>query len=203
MRRGLLLPGAERAVGTLVRWFVSGVLLAGLAACHPPPPPPAPVVLTPPPLVIEPPKRPEPVTAGWSFSVTQTACVARAVNREVSFTFSVASDGKLEFMLWGPALRSRVARAGARGRLLFRGRTGSWVWPARASAQHSLAGALPANKTAENDVLIALEGGMLRTELAHALIPALRIPAANVAGREWFGCVQAKIDRSNGSVAQN
>lgn len=192
MRRGPLPPRTEQAS----RWLVWGVLLASLAACHEPPPP-APVVLAPPPSVIEPAKPPEPVNASWSFSITQSACVARAANHGVSFTLSFGSSSKLEFALSAPALHSRATRAGARGRLQFRGGTGSWTWAARVTSQRTLAGLLPANKIAADDVLIALEGGVLRTELVHSQVPALRIPAANVAGREWFDCVREKIARAD------
>lgn len=181
----------------VTRWFVWGVLVAALAACHPPPPPPPPVAEAPPPPVIEPPPPPAPVSASWSFSVTQTACVAHAFNHEASLTLSFGSDGHLEFVLSAPALRSRAVRTGARGRLRFRGGTGSWVWPARVTTHRTLVGVIPANKIAANDLLIALEGGLLRTELAHARVPALRVPAANVAGREWFDCVRTKIAGAN------
>ncbi len=184
------------------RWFLGGVLLVILSSCHRPPPPPAPIAAAPPPPVIQSPKPPAPVNASWSFSITQTACIARAVNREVSLTVNVGSDGKLEYVLSATALRSGAKRTGSRGRLRFHGSAGSLVWPARATAQRTLAGSLPANGTAANEVLIALGGGTLRTEFAHARVPVLRVPAANVAGRDWFECVRAKIDHASSSAAQ-
>lgn len=201
MKRGGLPLRAAQAPHSPVRRFVWGVLGATLVGCTQPPPPPVPVPIALLPPRIQPPRPPEPVNASWSFSVTQTACVARAVSREVSLTLSFGSNSKLEFTLSAQVLRSG-GRAGARGRLQFHGGTGSWVWPARVDPHSTLTVLPPPSKTAAKDVLIALDGGTLRTEFIHVMVPPLRVPAANVAGREWFDCVRAKIDQANTPMAQ-
>lgn len=176
--------------------LVCGVVLVGLAACHRPPPPAPPVALEPPP-VMQHPKQPGPVNASWSFSIMQSACVAHAVNREASLMLRFGSNGKFEFVFSSPSLRSAARHAGVHGRLQFHGGAGSWTWSARTTTHRTLSGLLPANQSAANDVMIALGGGALRTELVHARVPLLRIPAANVAGRDWFECVRAKIGHAS------
>ncbi len=190
---------AQPVIPARMRWVAAGTLLATLVACHPTPPPPRPVAIAP--AVPHPPPPPEPVSASWSFSITQTACVARAVGREVSLTVNVGIK-KVEFVLAARVLHSKATtRTGTRGTLRFHGGAGSWTWPARVNAHRDLAGVLPANKTAANNVLVALEGGTLRTEAGHAVVPLLLVPAANVAGRDWFECVAAKITHVDSAAA--
>ncbi|HEY6433415.1 MAG TPA: hypothetical protein VIZ17_15655 [Acetobacteraceae bacterium] len=175
------------------------MLLASLAGCHPPASPSRPVAIGP--AIQHPPRPPESVSASWSFSITQTACVARAVGRAMSLTVNVGNN-RLEFVLAARALESEATTpAGTRGALRFHGSAGSWTWPARVDRHRDLAGGLSASKAAVNDVLVALEGGMLRTEVGHAVVPVLLVPAANVAGRDWFECVGAKVSHENSGVA--
>lgn len=200
MRRWHLPARTQPVIPAAIRCVAAGTLLAILVACHPTPPPPRPVAIAP--TIQHPPRPPEPVSASWSFSITQTACVARVVGREVSLTVNVGVK-KLEFVLVARVLRSAgTTRAGTRGMLRFHGSAGSWTWPARINAHRDLAGVLPADKTAANNVLAALEGGTLRTQVGHAVVPVLLVPAANVAGRDWFECVGAKLDHANSGAAE-
>ena len=192
MTRLHLPVSAEPAIRGSIRRVAAGTLVLALAACQRTPPPPPPAAVAPPPIVVPPVRPPEPVRVSWSFSITQTACVARASGHEASLTLSVGSDGKLEFVLTGQAFRPVTERVGARGTLRFRGSAGSWRWPAQVNRHREVAGGLAANETAAKDVLSALDGGMLRTEFGHDLVPALIVPAADVAGRDWFDCVRAR-----------
>ncbi len=168
-----------------------GLLLVPLAACHRQlPPAAAPVVVPRPPAPhVEAP--PAPVGAAWSFAMAESACEAHATHRGLSLAVRVG-DNRIAFTLAGETVRRLHLRKGTRTQLRFAGSAGSWSVPARFGSG-SFSTAVPLNQTSANNVLTLLSGGSLRTSAANGRVPVLRIPDADVSGREWFDCVRQKL----------
>lgn len=172
---------------------VAAALLTGaLAGCQAPPPPPPPLPV-PPPFV---PPPPEVVSGRWSFAITGGACIAHASNRDVSLALRIGRGNKVELSVAGRKVRSAVTRRRRRARLRFEGAAGSWTVSARSSPDRSVVAVVPLNKTTASHVLALLGGGHLRTQLGAAVVPVLRLPDSDVAGREWFDCVRSELGRT-------
>jgi hypothetical protein len=169
--------------------------VAVLAACHGPPKP-APVALPVPPLPTPPPpvQRPlPPLPAVWSFAITNTACEAEAAHRDLALAVHVGNDGKVVLRLAGTVLRRHRWRAGTRAEFRFVGAAGLWALQSRFDADRTFVAVAPLDEISAGQVLELLGGGSLNTSAPADRIPALKIPDANVSGREWFDCVRHKL----------
>lgn len=173
---------------------VAALLTGALAGCHAPPPPPEPPPLPVPPPFVRPP--PEVVSGRWSFAITGAACIANVSNRDVSLTLRIGRDDNLELSVAGRKVRSVVTRAGRRARFRFEGAAGAWSVPARSSGDLAVVAIVPLSETTASHVLGLLGGGHLRTDVGTALVPVLRLPDSDVAGREWFDCVRSELERT-------
>jgi hypothetical protein len=184
----------ERPVRRIIPAKSLGVLLSVLLGCQAPPPPPAPAPPPepPPPSV---PSVPNPVGARWSFTVTETTCIAHASNPAVTLTVRVGNNQAV-LSVMAAAMKSSTAKANAHAQLRFKGSEGSWTTPARTDSQHAVTAYLHLNDTAMNNILLLLGGGRLQTEVGKTMIPVLRVPDSDVSGREWFGCVRREVGRS-------
>ena len=184
----------ERAVRRVIRAKSLGVLLGVLLGCQAPPPPPPPPAPPPEPSPPSVPSVPNPVGASWSFTVTETTCIAHASNPAVTLTVRVGKNQAV-LSVMAAAMKSST-KANAHAQLRFKGTDGSWTTPARTDSRHAVTAYLHLNDTAANNVLLLLGGGRLQTEVAKTVIPVLRIPDSDVSGREWFGCVRREVGRS-------
>jgi hypothetical protein len=178
----------------MIRRAALWLSVAVLAACHAPSKP-VPIALPVPP----PPKRPRvqrpppPLSAVWSFAITNTACDAEAAQLDLSLAVHVSNDGKVVLRLAGVVLRGHRWRAGTRAEFRFVGAAGAWALPSRFDAGHTFVAAVPLDEIAAGQVLELLGGGSLSTGAPAGRIPVLQIPDANVSGREWFDCVRHKL----------
>ena len=135
---------------------------------------------------------PNPVGARWSFTVTETTCIAHASNPKVSLTVRV-SNSEAVLSVTASTMKSSAAIANTHARLRFRGTEGSWSLPARTDSHHAVVTYLHLDDTAVNNVLLLLGGGRLQTDVAKVMVPTLRIPDSDVSGREWFDCVHKEL----------
>jgi len=188
----MIAPSAAKLVVRLMIRASVVVLLSVLIGCQASPPPLPPPVRPPPPAARIEPSAPKPVGARWSFTVTETACIAHASNPAVSLTVRVG-DNQAVLSVMASAMKSSTVGANTHARLLFRGPQGSWTLPARTDSHHVVMASLQLNDTAVNNVLVLLGGGRLETDVAKVMVPALRIPDSDVSGREWFDCVHKAI----------
>ncbi len=188
----MIAPSAAKLVVRLMIRASVVVLLGVLIGCQAPPPPLPPPGPPPPPAARIEPSVPKPVGARWSFTVTETACIAHASNPAVSLTVRVG-DNQAVLSVMASAMKSSTVGANTHARLLFRGPQGSWTLPARTDSHHVVMASLQLNDTAVNNVLVLLGGGRLETDVAKVMVPALRIPDSDVSGREWFDCVHKAI----------
>ena len=191
----MILPQSPSLAKLLVRLVMRAdlviVLLSTLSGCQAPPPPAAPPPAPPPPPSVEP-LAPSPVGARWSFTVTQTACIARASNPAVSLTVRVGNNEAV-LSVMAPAMKASTANTDAHARLRFRGTEGAWTLPARTDSHHTVAAYLRLDDTTAKTVLSLLGGGHLQTDVAKVMVPELRIPDSDVSGREWFDCVHKEL----------
>lgn len=179
-------------------------LVLVLAACQPPrviatgPFPPAPAARLPARPRIEAPARQRleaPIrqqSATWSFIVTGSTCEARAAGPDVSLALQVADDRALLFVLSISPRMRLPDRIEASAQVAFAGAEGSWTLPARRGAGRAVTVALPLDETSASQARSVLGGGTVRLAERDA-VPALVLPDAGVAGRDWFGCVRSKL----------
>ena len=189
----MIAPSAAKLVVRLMIRASVVVLLGVLIGCQAPPPPPPPPGPPPPPAARTEPSVPKPVGARWSFTVTETACIAHASNPAVSLTVRVGNNQAV-LSVMASAMKSSTADANTHARLLFRGPAGSWTLPARTDSHHGVMAYLHLDDTAVNKLLLLLGGGRLQTDVAKVLVPVLRIPDSDVSGRQWFDCVRKELD---------
>lgn len=138
---------------------------------------------------------PAEMDAEWSFAITPQSCHAQASAKDLTLTIDAEDEGIVALTVAGAAISSLVSHPGPSAHLIFSGPGGTWTLMARTQPANSLSVRMPLNKTSASDVLSLLSGGRLEGRKAQRHSPALNLPDANVAGRDWFGCVRTKLTR--------
>ncbi len=123
-------------------------------------------------------------TARWSFDAGES-CRAEARSASLSLAVTVSSS-QVQFIVTGGR---RVAFQPKASPIAFTGRSSAWTLRGRATGRHEIGASMPLTEDAASRVLVLLDGGGVRVDPA----PPLHIPAAGVAGRDWFKCVRQRL----------
>jgi len=167
------------------------LVLLGLAACQvAPSPAPRPVARAP--ARVAPP--PAPVDGAWSFSILADRCTARVAHRDMALAVTAGPAQRASFTLTAPN-RGLPARRALR--IGFQGDGGRWQVPGRTDARRTATASLPLDGTGTARIQDLLGGGTLTASGSGVSAPALTVPDAGVAGRDWYGCV-AKLNGDGG-----
>ena len=185
----------DGAVTAARRVAVLAVLAGLLFGCyHPPPGPLSPPVAAPahPP----PPKlgAPNAVKATWSFAITAGGCEARAANPALTLAVTIRPDRTVRMTL---TAAHGTLIAGGRQKLGFKGPVGSWILTVRNASKRAVSVTARLDQGSANDVLALLGGGQMQLSPAPRGLPELDIPAAAVAGLDWFGCVRDRLPQKD------
>jgi hypothetical protein len=131
-----------------------------------------------------------PILASWQFN--QTDCSASASSRAVSLDVSISARQL--------ALAVRTgAKAGLKGKgavpIVFTSGTGNWALDGTVTAAHRISAMQPMSEDTGSQILVLIEGGMVKFGGPAASLPRLRVPNGGAAGRAWFDCVRQRMAR--------
>ena len=166
----------------MIRATLPLLTLLGLAACQMAPPPPARPVARAPARVAP----PAPVDGAWSFGILADRCTARVAHRDMALAITAGPDRRASFALTAP---NRGLPANRAIRIGFGGDGGRWQVPGRSDARRTATAGLPLDATGTARIQDLLGGGTLTASGSGVSAPALVVPDAGVAGRDWYGCV--------------
>jgi hypothetical protein len=170
----------------LLKLILPGVVLLSLAACEKPPVPAA--VVPPPPPAPSPPVH-RPVAAAWTFH-NGDVCTASASGSALALDVTASSS-----ML---TLNARMGRTmpiptGRSVTIEFAGTAGNWTVSGRKAAAHRVTASQPMTEDQAGQILVLLEGGVIRVGRPNEGLPPLQIPNSGVPGRDWFECVRRQL----------
>ncbi len=164
------------------------LVLLGLAACQvAPSPAPRPVARAP--ARVAPP--PAPVDGAWSFSILADRCTARVAHRDMALAITAGPARRASFALSAPGRALPASRA---LRIGFTGDGGRWQLPARTDARRTATAGFALDNTGTARIQDLLGGGTLSAQGSGVAAPALVVPDAGVAGRDWYGCVTRLVE---------
>ena len=178
--------------------FVAVVALLSLGGCQAPPRRAA--LPLPPPSPPAPPAQPR-EAAVWHFTSDQGSCTARAAGRTAQLRVTLRAGHTAGFLLFlpaearapGPAGSTGPASAAGVGALRFQGPAGSWSVTAQAGPGSRAEANLALNDQAVGRVALLLAGGTLTPVGTGPTLPALTLPPAGAAGRQWFACARGLL----------
>jgi hypothetical protein len=159
------------------------LVLLGLAACQAAPPAPYRPISRAPARVAPP---PAPVDGDWSFSILADRCTARVAHRDMALAITAGPAKRASFALTAPNRGLPPSRAIP---MSFRGDAGRWQLSGRSDARRTVMASLPLDATGTARIQDLLGGGTLTASGRGVSAPALVVPDAGVAGRDWYGCV--------------
>lgn len=133
----------------------------------------------------------EVVPARWSFSTAAGECVAIASGPLRAPTLTVRVD---------QSVRVSASPGEGASRLAFSGLGGSWSLRLPGKGR-SASATMPLDDSAVGRLLVLLAGGRLRIE-GGARPASLILPGAGISGRDWMGCVSAKVRGSSAPRAR-
>lgn len=170
----------------LLRLVLPGAVALSLAACEKPPPP---VPVVPPPAPAPPPAVRRPVAATWSFHGGD-ACNAAAASSALTLDVTASSSTL--------TLNARLGRgtplpAGRSVTIEFAGTTGTWTVTGRKAASRRVTASQPMTEDQAGQILLLLEGGVVRVGRPNEGLPPLQVPNSGVPGRDWFECVRRQL----------
>jgi len=170
----------------LLRLILQGAIVLSLTACETPAPPaPAPA---PPPSAPLPPIR-RPVAANWRFRAGEV-CTASAASNALDLDVTASSKTLTLAARLGPGTATPPTRAVG---IEFTGARGTWTVSGRKVASRRIVATQPMTEDQAGQILILLEGGVLRVGRPRDGLPPLQVPNGGLAGRDWFECVRRQL----------
>lgn len=170
----------------LLKRVLPGVVLLCLVACEKPPTPVVAVPAPPPPPA--PPVR-RPMAAAWKFHSGEV-CTASASSGALALDLTTSSS---TLTLTARIGRSMPMPAGRSIAIEFAGTAGSWTVTGRKAASHRVVASEPMTEDQAGQILVLLEGGVVRVGRAGEGLPPLQVPNSGVPGRDWFECVRRQL----------
>lgn len=161
--------------------------MLGLAACQTPAPPPRPIARAP--ARVVPP--PAPVDGAWSFGILADRCTARVAHRDMALAIAAGPGPRASFTLSAPG---RGLPANRPVQIGFEGDGGRWQLAGRGDARRNATAGLALDATGTARIQDLLGGGRVAATGSGVSAPALVVPDAGVAGRDWYGCVAKLAD---------
>jgi hypothetical protein len=169
---------------------VAALLLLGGCQAPPPPPPPAGPVLPVPPHAPPAPAQPR-ERATWRFVAAPGMCIAQAIGPTAQLRVALRAGHPMVLTLSAPpAVLDGPATPGA---LRFEGPAGTWSAVATIGPGALAVAVEPLNDQAVGRVSLLLAGGLLEPVGAGTALPALNLPSAHGAGRNWFACARGLL----------
>jgi hypothetical protein len=170
----------------LFRLASAAVIVLALASCGQPA---EPVIVAPPPPEPAASPAPQPTPSTWSFQAGES-CAATIGGTSLSLDLT-ASNGALEFV--ARTTRSMTMQAGSWVPIAFAGSRGTWTVTGREISRRRVIASQPMTEDKAGQILILLEGGILRLGTRQDALPALRVPSGGATGRDWFECVRRQL----------
>jgi len=170
----------------LLKLVLPAVMVMSLAACEKPP---APVAVVPPPPPAPPPPVRRPVAAGWNFH-SGDLCTASASSSALALDVSASSS---RLTLNARMGRSTPTPASRSVTIEFAGTAGTWTVTGRKAASHRVIAYQPMTEDQAGQILVLLEGGVVRVGRPNEGLPVLQVPNSGVPGRDWFECVRRQL----------
>ena len=170
----------------LLKLVLPAAMVLSLIACEKPP---APVAVVPPPPPAPPPPVHRPVAAAWSFH-SGDVCTASAASSALALDVTTSSSALTLIARVG---RGTAMPAGRSVRIEFAGTAGSWTVTGRKAASHRVTASQPMTEDQAGQILVLLEGGVVRVGRPNEGLPPLQVPNSGVRGRDWFECVRRQL----------
>jgi hypothetical protein len=168
------------------RLLVAAMAALSLASCEQLIPPVVAIVPpTAPPTLVS----PRPVASTWSFHEGDV-CTATASSMALALDVA-ASRNTLELV--ARVVRDRAIPASRSVAIAFTGPSGSWTVTGHRANSRRVIASQPLTEEQAGQILVLLEGGIVRVGNRNSGLPELRIPNGGTHGRDWFECVRRQL----------
>lgn len=171
----------------LLRLILPGAIVLALAACEKPTPP---VVAAPPLPPAPPPPIRRPAAATWKFQTGGGVCTASAASRFVKLDVTASSKSVTLDARLGAGVATPSTKAVP---IEFTGPAGTWTVTGHKAALRRVVASQPMTEDQAGQILVLLEGGIVRVGKPQQGVPPLQVPNGGVAGRDWFECVRRQL----------
>jgi hypothetical protein len=170
----------------LLQQMLAGAMVLSLLACEKPP---APVHVAPPPPPASPPPVRRSASAIWTFH-SSDVCTASASSNALTLDVTASSSVLTLSARMGRGTLMPVGRSVA---IEFAGTAGNWKVTGRKTSWHRLIASQPMTEDQAGQILLLLQGGVVRVGTPEEDLPPLQVPNSGVPGRDWFECVRRQL----------